>query len=205
MTEAAPPTRLTDHKRDAIVQAAIAEFREHGFKWHQHGPRGRRRRSLQAHGIQPLPSKDELFEAILSSCGSAAIPLADVAYDAAAAAQLLEVLEQKMLLLGDASFTDLSRVALAEMMHAPGYLPGHGGAPVREGRACRAGSAPRKGAAPRAGADAPVRGEPAARHGQVLRLLAAAGHNKASSAAEQRQVLGMRGYVSGILFSQIGF
>ena len=60
-----PPTRLTDRKRDAIVQAAIVEFRANGFVATSVDKVAARaevsKRTLYNH----FPSKDELFAAIL--------------------------------------------------------------------------------------------------------------------------------------------
>ena len=115
------PHRLTDRKREAIIQAAIAEFRAHGFDITSMdkiaATAGVSKRTVYNH----FPSKDELFEAILDHLWDRSHSLPDVAYDAARPlrAQLLAVLEQKMELLNDASFIDLSRVAIAEMMHTP--------------------------------------------------------------------------------------
>lgn len=122
MTEvSAPLTRLTDRKREAIVQAAIGEFREHGFNGTSMdrvaAAAGVSKRTVYNH----FPSKEELFEAILEHLWERGHAQADIAYDARRPLreQLLEVLRQKMQLLNDASFIDLSRVAMAEMMHAP--------------------------------------------------------------------------------------
>jgi len=123
MTEAStvPPTRLTDRKREAIVLAAIAEFREHGFSGTSMDRVAAAADVSKRTVYNHFPSKDELFEAILDHLWDRSHSLADVAYDAARPlrAQLLAVLEQKMELLNDASFIDLSRVAIAEMMHTP--------------------------------------------------------------------------------------
>ena len=126
MTEAvspAPaPTRLTDRKRDAIVQAAIAEFREHGFNGTSMDRVAAAADVSKRTVYNHFPSKDELFGAILERLWQCSQSVADdVAYDPARPlrAQLLTVLEQKMALLADTRFLDLSRVAMAEMMHAP--------------------------------------------------------------------------------------
>lgn len=123
MTEAPTvlPTRLTDRKREAIVLAAIAEFREHGFSGTSMDRVAAAADVSKRTVYNHFPSKDELFEAILDHLWDRSHSLPDVAYDAARPlrAQLLAVLEQKMELLNDASFIDLSRVAIAEMMHTP--------------------------------------------------------------------------------------
>jgi len=124
MTEpatAAPATRLTDRKREAIVQAAIAEFREHGFNGTSMDRVAAAAEVSKRTVYNHFPSKDELFAAILGQLWDRSQSLPDLAYDAGQPlrAQLLALLEQKMELLNDASFIDLSRVAMAEMMHSP--------------------------------------------------------------------------------------
>ena len=123
MTEASllPATRLTDRKREAIVQAAIAEFREHGFNGTSMDRVAAAAEVSKRTVYNHFPSKDELFGAILDQLWERSHSLPDVAYDAHVPLrmQLLAVLEQKMELLNDASFIDLSRVAMAEMMHSP--------------------------------------------------------------------------------------
>lgn len=121
MTAPAAPIRLTDRKRDAIVQAAIGEFREHGFNGTSMDRVAAAAEVSKRTVYNHFPSKDELFGAILERLWECSQSLADVAYDPARPlrAQLLAVLAQKMALLNDASFIDLSRVAIAEMMHTP--------------------------------------------------------------------------------------
>ncbi len=121
MTASPRPARLTDRKRAAIVQAAIAEFREFGFT----GTRmdriaataGVSKRTVYNH----FSSKDELFSAILWQLWEASRALERVVYDPARPLreQLLAFLQQKLRLLADPNFIDLSRVAIAELIHAP--------------------------------------------------------------------------------------
>lgn len=121
MHETPPPTRLTDRKRDAIVQAAMAEFREHGF----HGTSMDRvaaaaqvsKRTVYNH----FPSKDELFEAIVLLMWERSFSASELAYRSTQPlrAQLLELLGHKMRLMNDASFMALNRVAMADLMHSP--------------------------------------------------------------------------------------
>ena len=113
--------RLTDRKRDAIIQAAIAEFRENGFN----GTSMDRvaavadvsKRTVYNH----FPSKEELFEAILMRMWERSQAPDELAYtpDRPLRDQLLELLTQMMRLLNDASFIDLSRAAMADLMHSP--------------------------------------------------------------------------------------
>lgn len=121
MTLVPTPSRLTDRKREAIVQAAIAEFREHGFNGTSMDRVAAAAEVSKRTVYNHFPSKDELFEAILGHLWDRSQSLAEVAYDAGRPLrdQLLQVLEHKMQLLNDASFIDLSRVAMAEIMHTP--------------------------------------------------------------------------------------
>lgn len=115
------PTRLTDRKREAIVQAAIAEFRENGFAGTSMDRVAAAAEVSKRTVYNHFPSKDELFEAILAQMWERSHAQAEIRYDAGhpLRAQLLAVLEQKMQMLDDASFIDLSRVAMAELMHTP--------------------------------------------------------------------------------------
>jgi TetR/AcrR family transcriptional regulator of autoinduction and epiphytic fitness len=121
MTLVSAPSRLTDRKRDAIVRAAIGEFREHGFNGTSMDRVAAAAEVSKRTVYNHFPSKDDLFGAILDLLWERSQSLTDVAYDAARPLrdQLLDVLQQKMTLLSDASFVDLSRVAMVEMMHSP--------------------------------------------------------------------------------------
>jgi TetR/AcrR family transcriptional regulator of autoinduction and epiphytic fitness len=121
MSTATPPTRLTDRKRDAIVQAAIGEFREHGFNGTSMDRVAAAADVSKRTVYNHFPSKEELFEAILQLMWERSQSPDELAYapDRPLREQLLELLAQKMRLLNDASFIDLSRVAMADMMHSP--------------------------------------------------------------------------------------
>lgn len=121
MQDAQPPTRLTDRKRDAIVQAAIGEFREHGFNGTSMDRVAAAADVSKRTVYNHFPSKEELFEAILLLMWERSQSPDELAYSPTRPLrdQLLELLAQKMRLLNDASFIDLSRVAMADMMHTP--------------------------------------------------------------------------------------
>ncbi len=122
MTAAAPaPARLTDRKRHAIVQAAIGEFREHGFAGTSMDRVAAAADVSKRTVYNHFPSKDDLFAAILWHLWDRSQSLAALVHDPARPlrAQLLELLQRKMDLLTDAGFIDLSRVAMAEMLHTP--------------------------------------------------------------------------------------
>lgn len=121
MATAEEPRTLTERKREAILEAAIAQFREHGFQRASMdaiaAAAGVSKRTVYNH----FPSKDELFAAILRQLWERSRALVALGYSAARPLreQLFELLEQKMRLLQDESFLALTRVALAEMMHTP--------------------------------------------------------------------------------------
>ena len=115
------PQRLTDRKRHAIVEAAIVEFRQHGFEATSMdrvaATAGVSKRTVYNH----FPSKDALFlhivDALMARGGDehatpyrADAPLRD---------QLLELVRQKLRLLHDPDFADLARVAIVAGLHSP--------------------------------------------------------------------------------------
>jgi TetR/AcrR family transcriptional regulator of autoinduction and epiphytic fitness len=115
------PLKLTDRKRQAIVEAAIAEFRASGFESTSMdkiaATAGVSKRTVYNH----FPSKDELFAQILHELWMSTSALTAPPYDpdAPLRQQLLDVLGQKMDMLQDTYFLDLARVAIAEAIHSP--------------------------------------------------------------------------------------
>ena len=115
------PPRLTDRKRDAIVQAAIAEFRANGFEATSVDKVAARaevsKRTLYNH----FPSKDELFAAILLVLWETSASELQRAYEPARPVrdQLLELLQSKLAMLADDNFLALARVAIAAGLHSP--------------------------------------------------------------------------------------
>lgn len=113
--------RLTDRKRQAIVQAAIAAFRAHGFEATSMdriaADAGVSKRTVYNH----FPSKDALFDEILLQLWQRAAAGMDVVYapDAPLRPQLLALMRQKLQMLEDEHFFGLARVAIAEAIHAP--------------------------------------------------------------------------------------
>ena len=121
MSTSSAPQRLTDRKRQAIIDAAIAAFRTAGFEATSMdkiaAEAGVSKRTVYNH----FPSKDELFNHILQQLWDSSAARMDLPYrpDMPLRAQLLALLEQKMQLLEDAYFLDLARVAIAETIHTP--------------------------------------------------------------------------------------
>jgi TetR/AcrR family transcriptional regulator of autoinduction and epiphytic fitness len=115
------PQRLTDRKRQAILQAAIDEFRGNGFEATSMdriaATAGVSKRTVYNH----FPSKDALFAEILVQLWEKSTALIDLTYrpDRPLREQLLELLRQKLRMLDDSNFIDLARVAIAETIHSP--------------------------------------------------------------------------------------
>lgn len=119
--EPIPPQRLTDRKRQAIVDAALAQFRAHGFDATSMDKialaAGVSKRTVYNH----FPSKDDLFNHILQELwdSSAALQACRYQQQADLRPQLITLLGQKMALLQDPYFLDLARVAIAEGILRP--------------------------------------------------------------------------------------
>jgi TetR/AcrR family transcriptional regulator of autoinduction and epiphytic fitness len=115
------PQRLTDRKREAIVRAAVEEFRTAGYEATSMdriaAAAGVSKRTVYNH----FPSKDELFGLMLEHLWESSAASVDLAYraDLPLDQQLRQLLMQKLALLGDPSFIDLARVAMAEIIHSP--------------------------------------------------------------------------------------
>nr|WP_180166882.1 TetR/AcrR family transcriptional regulator [Stenotrophomonas sp. SbOxS2]NYT99806.1 TetR/AcrR family transcriptional regulator [Stenotrophomonas sp. SbOxS2] len=115
------PQRLTDRKREAIVRAAVEEFRSAGYEATSMdriaAVAGVSKRTVYNH----FPSKEELFALILEELWQSSVASIELPYraDQPLDVQLLQLLRQKLDLLGDANFIDLARVAMAEIIHSP--------------------------------------------------------------------------------------
>ncbi|MBF6022607.1 TetR/AcrR family transcriptional regulator [Lysobacter niastensis] len=115
------PARLTDRKRAAILDAAVAEFRQSGYEATSMDriadSAGVSKRTVYNH----FPSKEALFEHIVEQLWERSVEGLDLAYsgDRPLRAQLLELVSQKLRLLHDDNFTDLARVAIAAGIHSP--------------------------------------------------------------------------------------
>ena len=115
------PKRLTERKREAIVAAAISEFRENGFEVTSMdkiaATAGVSKRTVYNH----FPSKEELFAEILHQLWASSAAQLDVNYtsDRPLRDQLRGLLEAKMKMMSDANFLDLARVAIAATIHSP--------------------------------------------------------------------------------------
>ncbi|VVO38700.1 TetR/AcrR family transcriptional regulator [Pseudomonas fluorescens] len=115
------PLRLTDRKRDAIIQAAIVEFRANGFDITSMdkiaATAGVSKRTVYNH----FPSKEELFAEILNKLWNSICTEQETPYhnDQPLRPQLEAVLRAKLQTLSDNNFLDLARVAIAATIHSP--------------------------------------------------------------------------------------
>lgn len=114
------PQRLTDRKRQAIIQAAINEFRDNGFEITSMdriaATAGVSKRTVYNH----FPSKEELFAEILNQLWIRVMAEQETAYrpDLPLRDQLRVLLMAKLQMLGDDNFLDLARVAIAATIHS---------------------------------------------------------------------------------------
>jgi len=115
------PQRLTDRKREAIIQAAIAEFRANGFEITSMdkiaATAGVSKRTVYNH----FPSKEELFAEILNQLWDRVLAEQETPYspDQPLREQLQRILSVKLATMGDDNFLDLARVAIAAAIHSP--------------------------------------------------------------------------------------
>ena len=115
------PQRLTDRKREAIIQAAIAEFRANGFDITSMdkiaATAGVSKRTVYNH----FPSKEELFAEILNQLWIRLTAAQETSYrpDLPLREQMRLMFQAKLQMLGDDNFLDLARVAIAATIHSP--------------------------------------------------------------------------------------
>ena len=121
MTTAPAPDRLSDRKRAAILDAALAEFRATGYEAtgmdRIAASAGVSKRTVYNH----FPGKEALFTHILEAMLERGQGGVDLPYraDAPLRDQLLELVQQKLRLLHDPTFIDLARVAITAGLHSP--------------------------------------------------------------------------------------
>ncbi len=115
------PQRLTDRKREAILQAAIAEFRTHGFEATSMDKIAASAEVSKRTVYNHFPSKDDLFAAILLQLWQNSASQREVVYrtDIPLRDQLIDLMQEKMQMLNDEHFIALARVAIAATIHAP--------------------------------------------------------------------------------------
>ncbi|GFM76100.1 MULTISPECIES: TetR/AcrR family transcriptional regulator [Pseudomonas] len=115
------PMRLTDQKRESIVMAAIAEFRDRGFEVTSMDRIAARAEVSKRTVYNHFPSKEELFAEIIQRLWTCAAPSPDAPYrrDTSLREQLRDLLRHKMDSLTDSNFLDLARVVIGATIHSP--------------------------------------------------------------------------------------
>lgn len=119
--KSAVPTRLTDRKRAAILDAAVAEFRAAGYEATSMdrvaASAGVSKRTVYNH----FPSKEALFTRILEAMLERGAGGLDLPYrtDVPLRAQLLDLVQRKLRLQHDPYFVDLARVAITAGVQFP--------------------------------------------------------------------------------------
>ena len=116
-----PTQRLTDRKREAIIQAAVDEFLASGFAATSMDRIAARAEVSKRTVYNHFASKDELFAEILMHMLDCCAGDLEHPYraDQPLHAQLLALLESKLRMFEDARFLDFVRVAIAEAVHSP--------------------------------------------------------------------------------------
>ncbi|MEO6918094.1 MAG: TetR/AcrR family transcriptional regulator [Collimonas sp.] len=113
--------RLTDRKREAIIQAAIAEFRSNGFEITSMDKIAARAEVSKRTVYNHFPGKEELFAEILTQLWESSADQMALSYraDRPLREQLYELMQSKMRMLSDNNFLNLARVAIAAAIHSP--------------------------------------------------------------------------------------
>lgn len=121
MTTSDTPVRLTDRKRAAIVDAAVAEFRAAGYEATSMDRIAARAGVSKRTVYNHFPSKEALFGHIVEDLMARGEDERATPYRAGAPlrGQLLELVAHKLRLLHDPDFADLARVAIAAGLHSP--------------------------------------------------------------------------------------
>ncbi len=115
------PLRQTDRKREAIIQAAISEFRSQGFDATSMDKIAATAEVSKRTVYNHFPSKEDLFTAILLQLWKSAASQNELTYqhERPLKEQLVEFLKGKMRMCCDVNFIDLVRVAVAATIHTP--------------------------------------------------------------------------------------
>lgn len=113
--------RLTDRKRNAIIDAAAAQFRAHGFEATSMDKIAAVAEVSKRTVYNHFPSKEELFAETIMQLFERSAASQDLAYrsDIGLREQLTELVRLKLRTLEDRDFLDLARVAISEAIHAP--------------------------------------------------------------------------------------
>lgn len=108
-------------KKQAIITAAIAEFKCNGFQTTSMDQIAHRAQVSKRTVYNHFASKDLLFDAIIKQMLILFTSSVSLRYEQnkPLAEQLTDIAEQEIRLLADPAFIDLAKVLLAEAMHSP--------------------------------------------------------------------------------------
>lgn len=111
----------SNQKKQAILTAAIAEFKCNGFQNTSMDQVAHRAQVSKRTVYNHFASKELLFDAIIKQMLVLFTTAVSLQYekDKPLADQLTDIAQQEIRLLGDPAFVDLAKVILAEAMHSP--------------------------------------------------------------------------------------
>jgi TetR/AcrR family transcriptional regulator of autoinduction and epiphytic fitness len=116
-----PRTRLTDRKRAAILEAAVAEFRAHGFDNTSMDAIAAAAEVSKRTVYNHFPSKEGLFAAIVDELMSRSDAVPEYQYDSVDTLehQLIEIGRSVVTLLASDDFQNLARVIMSRFLQSP--------------------------------------------------------------------------------------
>ena len=108
-------------KKEAILAAAIEEFKNNGFESTSMDQIAMTASVSKRTVYNHFPSKELLFDAILEKMIALFSTAVFIQYqkDTELSVQLKDIARQEIALLSDPAFIDLARVIMAELMHSP--------------------------------------------------------------------------------------
>jgi TetR/AcrR family transcriptional regulator of autoinduction and epiphytic fitness len=120
MTKEPTPTR-SQLKHQAILDAAAAEFRAHGFQGTSMDRISERAQVSKRTVYNHFPSKDDLFRAILSDVWTRGLSATNIEFrgDVGLEEQLTEIARAEMDYLSQEEFLELARALMAASIQAP--------------------------------------------------------------------------------------
>lgn len=120
-TENEPRKRLTDRKREAIVEAAVREFRTRGYDNTSMDAIAAAAEVSKRTVYNHFPSKEDLFAGIVDQLISRCDAMSDYAYDSDETLenQLTKIGQSAIGLLASDDFQDLARVILSRFLQSP--------------------------------------------------------------------------------------
>jgi len=120
MTKTAGPTQ-SQLKHQAILDAAAAEFRAHGFQGTSMDRISERAQVSKRTVYNHFPSKDDLFRAILNDVWTRGFAVTDIPFrsDAGLEDQLAQIARAEMEFLSQEGFLELARALMAASIQAP--------------------------------------------------------------------------------------